>query len=80
MDHPRGEGGKPGDLPNGGDDTLVCFGLQLAAPIDGSPLTALPLDPFPPQAVVPIGLSPPCVLPLPPCPILPALLPFPFPC
>ena len=28
---------------------------------------------------MPIGRSPPCVLPLPPCPILPSLLPFPFP-
>ena len=29
-------------------DTLVCFGLQLAAPTGRSSLTALPLDPFPP--------------------------------
>ena len=28
-------------------DTLVRFGLQLTAPIGRSPLTALPLDPFP---------------------------------
>ena len=41
---------------------LVCR----AAPIGWSPLTALPLDPFPPSAVVPIGLSLPCVVPLPP--------------
>ena len=42
-----------------GDDTLVCFGLQLVAPIGRSPLPALPLDSFTPWAVVPIGLSPP---------------------
>ena len=58
----------------------VCFGLQLAAPIGRLPLTALlPSDPPPPQAVVPIGLSPPSDLPLPPWPILPSLLPLPFP-
>ena len=48
-------------------DTLVCFGLQLVAPSGRSPLTALPLNPFPPQAVVPIGLSPPL------CPSSPSL-------
>ena len=35
-----------------------------------SPFTALPLDPLPPSAVVPIALSLPCVLPLPPWPYL----------
>ena len=49
------------------------------APFDRSPLTALPLAPFPLKAVVPIGLSPPCVLPLLPWPVFPSLLPFPFP-
>ena len=58
---------------------VYCSHLQLAAPIGRSPFAALPLDPFPPQAVVPIDLSPPFVLPRPPCPILPSLLPFPFP-
>ena len=43
------------------------------------PLTPLPWHPFPPQAVVPIGLSPPRVLPLRPWPIFPSLLPFPLP-
>ena len=60
-----------------GGGVLVC--RQLAAPIGRSPFAALPLDPFPLEAVVPIGLSPPCVLPLPPCPIFPSLFPFPFP-
>ena len=32
--------------------------LQRAAPTGRSPFAAHPLDPFPPQAVVPIGLSP----------------------
>ena len=50
----------------GWHDAMVCFDLQLAAPIGRSPHTALPLDPFPPSAVAPIGLSSPCVLPLPP--------------
>ena len=52
---------------------VYCSQLQLAGPIGRSPFAALPLDPFPPQAVVPIGLSLPCVLPLPPCPIFPSL-------
>ena len=48
----------------GWHDWLSCY-LQLAA-IGLSPLTvALPLNPFPPQAAVPIGLSTPCALPLP---------------
>ena len=55
---------------------LVCCGLQRAAPIGRSPLTALPLDPLPPSAVVPMGLSLPCVLPL---PIHPCIHPLPFP-
>ena len=40
---------------------VCCSRLQLAAPIGRSPFAALALDPFPPLAVVPIGLSPPCV-------------------
>ena len=44
----------------GGAVVLVCYSrLQLAAPIGRSPFAALPLAPFPPKAVVPIGLSPP---------------------
>ena len=45
------------------------------APTGRSPFAALPLDPFPPSAVVPIGFSPPFDLPLPPCPNLPSPLP-----
>ena len=45
------------------DASVYCSRLQRAAPIGRSPFAALPLDPFPPSAVVPIGLSPPCVLP-----------------
>ena len=55
---------------------LICSWL---APNGQSPFAALPLDPLPPQAAVPIGLSPPCVLPLPPRPNLPSPFPFPFP-
>ena len=44
---------------------MVCCGLQLAAPNGRSPLTAPPLDPLPPSAVVPIGLSPPSCPPSP---------------
>ena len=47
----RGEGG------GGWHDATVCFVLQPAAPIGRSPPAALPLDPFPPSAAVPIGLS-----------------------
>ena len=73
-------GGRRAFGGGGWHDTLVCFGLQLVAPIGQSPFTAaLPLDPFPPQAAAPIGLSPPCVLPLPPYPISTSPLPFPFP-
>ena len=50
-------------------DTLVCFGLQLAAPIGRSPLSAL-VGPLP--SVVPDGLSSPCVFPLPPWPTFPS--------
>ena len=58
----------------------VAFGVMpLPAPIGRSPFAALPLDPFPPPAAVPMGLSPPCAPHLPPWPILPSLLPFPFP-
>ena len=46
-----------------------CSRLQLAAPIGRS---SLPLEPFPPSAVVLISLSLPCVLPLPPCAIFPS--------
>ena len=42
---------------------VYCSRLQRAAPIGRSPFAALPLDPFPLHAVVPIGLSPPCALP-----------------
>ena len=45
---------------------VCCSRLQLPAPTGRSPFAALPLDPFPSSAVVPIGLSP--------------LLLFPFPC
>ena len=57
---------------------LVCSGRQLVNRHGQSPLTALRLDPFPPQAVA-IGPSPPCALPPPPWPVSPSLLPFPFP-
>ena len=51
------EGGGVGMTP------LVCVGLR--GPLADRPLTALPSDPPPPQAVVPSGLSPPGALPLP---------------
>ena len=55
---------------------LVCCCLQRPAPIGRSPLTtALPLNPLPPQAAVPIGLSPPCALPLLPLPFPPEVVP-----
>ena len=38
--------------------SVCCSRLQRAAPTGRSPFAAVPLDPFPPQAVVPIGLSP----------------------
>ena len=67
-------------MGRGGHDAMVyCSHLQLAVTTGRSPVATLPLDPFPPEAVVPIGLSPPCDLPLPPCPIISSLLPFPFP-
>ena len=59
---------------------VCCYRLRRAAPAGRSPFAAVALDLFPPQAAVPIGLSPPRVRPLPPWPILPSLLPFPFPC
>ena len=44
-------------------DALVrCSRLQRAAPIGRLPFASLPLDPFSPSAVVPIGLSPPLTL------------------
>ena len=58
---------------------VYCSRLRLAAPIGQSPSAALPFDPFPPSAAVPISRSLPCALPLPPCPILPSLLHLAFP-
>ena len=51
---PRGGAGVEGHPLRGGGgyDALVPFGLQPAAPIGRSPLTALPLDPFPAKAVM----------------------------
>ena len=62
-------------------DASLCCCRQRAAPtgacIGLSPLIlALLLNPFPPQAGVPIGLSPPCALRLPAWPFRTSLLPF----
>ena len=59
---------------------VCCSRLKLAVPIGRSPFAAVPLDPFRRKAVMPIDLYPPFDLPLPPCPNLPSVLPFPFPC
>ena len=59
------EEGSGGEV--GWHDAWLCCCLQRAAPVGLSPLTAalfFPWDPFPPQAVVPIGLPPPSALPL----------------
>ena len=58
-------------LRESGGGGMVCFGLQLPAPIGRSPLTTFRFEAYPPQAVVPTSLSPPCALPLPPGPIFP---------
>ena len=58
------------------------MGLPLAAPLGQSPLTALPLDPFPPRGIG-SGAHRPLITLCPSSPprsIFPSLLPFPFPC
>ena len=69
---------KPRTGPEGEDETRH-FPVIKGEGQGPNSLWPLRLDPFPPSAVVPIGLSPPCVLPLPPWPVFPSLLPLPFP-